>query len=580
MRSNIIKAIKSRFKLNFTKRTKNYPYSQVFSRLVLALLLNLVILLLTIVIFVLFFNNHLLNPSDLAVFLKNYFYWLCFSWIFVCVALFALSFYKKVFRLAVVILTIMIVGQLTFIKLSPVKIVQAVGYRIFNFLEMFQNRQKSVENIKYSLDQIKIIKNKRDANQEKSECDEQLALTKAKKCTYLVMTNLAHGTGFAIDPNHLVTNKHVIDGANSISTWVDMVETNLSLWNYAENADIAILKSEKPLFICNWADSDQIALAETLYAVGWPNSPDGDSSITRGIFSRYLATDEGPQFIQTDAAINPGNSGGPLLNQCGIVGINTGKVAWSEQDVPAEGFSFAISSNYAKTLVPDLITNGDIKELPVDLSQTEYSLQDQYFPQDEDQKQNSNNGERKVYIDPEVKESWLKARDVTREMEAYWQSHTADVDQVKLATLKDLIARMMAVVDTIVPKIENSQSLSEAEQDLLAQWNEMYKQAIVLEGELHGRDYSQGYYHYQCENNSCVAKEGRGMDSCDSGEDCLPEYHYECQNMACTLIKGEGENNCSSHKDCYYYQCNDNQCIKVEGNGTDECYLDWQCASQ
>lgn len=404
-------------------------------------------------------------------------------------------------------------------------------------------------------------------------CNEQQALAQAKACTYLVRTDQGHGSGFAVSDKYLVTNKHVIEQASEITTWTGQENIYLDLWAYSQDVDLAVLKTRdnsKKLTSCNWADSASIQLAETLYAVGWPNSPDGESSITRGIFSRFIQTDQGPLFIQTDAAINPGNSGGPLVNQCGIVGINTAKIVWSEQNVPAEGFSFAIAANYAQSQVQELVEQGSVKELPVkDLSQTKYTPQTMTPSQAPAQ--------TNFIIPEDVKQSWREASQATNEMDQYWQQHSAGVDQAKLEKLKDIIARMKAVIQIVLPKIEASKPLTQPEEQLIDQWNQMYQQALALEGQLHQRDYSQGYYHYQCQNNACALVGGRGFDGCQSANDCLPEYHYECSQMSCMVVEGAGENTCSSHDDCYHLVCQDNQCKKQPGDGTDQCYWDFQC---
>lgn len=78
-----------------------------------------------------------------------------------------------------------------------------------------------------------------------------------------------------------------------------------------------------------------------------------------------LKAQEGPEFIQTDTAINPGNSGGPLIDSCGVIGINTAKISWSDPNTPTQGFGFAIAGNYAKLVINSLLANGKIYTLPI-----------------------------------------------------------------------------------------------------------------------------------------------------------------------------------------------------------------------
>jgi len=65
-----------------------------------------------------------------------------------------------------------------------------------------------------------------------------------------------------------------------------------------------------------------------------------------------------PNAIQTDAPINHGNSGGPLLDSAGrVVGINDQIESGGTVDGNV-GVGFAIASNTAKTIVPQLLANG------------------------------------------------------------------------------------------------------------------------------------------------------------------------------------------------------------------------------
>ena len=186
----------------------------------------------------------------------------------------------------------------------------------------------------------------------KSNCDEQESLNQAKNCTYLIYRDDdGYGSGFGVKPGFIVTNMHVVESANKIVTF-DGDEIPLTLWGYSEDDDIAVLKSDKDTDNCIWSNSGQLNIAETVYTVGWPFTPEGESSVTKGVFSRILEFEDDPtQYLQTDAAINPGNSGGPLINKCGVVGINFAKISWNDEITPMEGYGFALASNYAKPII-------------------------------------------------------------------------------------------------------------------------------------------------------------------------------------------------------------------------------------
>ena len=196
-----------------------------------------------------------------------------------------------------------------------------------------------------------------------AKCYEQDAIQKAKASTHLVgqydrKDNLvSYGSGFAInDPatNGLViTNYHVIEGTKTIKVWIgyDGKEwINASVFAAYPDQDIALLKVDYNFFWkSDLLDSDKLKPAETLYAIGWPNDPTGEATITKGIFSRRIS-EEGFDIIQTDASINPGNSGGPLINACGVIGMNTAKLTWSDNSTPAEGTGYALSSKYIDSI--------------------------------------------------------------------------------------------------------------------------------------------------------------------------------------------------------------------------------------
>ena len=63
-------------------------------------------------------------------------------------------------------------------------------------------------------------------------------------------------------------------------------------------------------------------------------------------------------ILQTDAAINPGKLRGPLLDTAGnVVGINTAIIG----QAGSVGIGFAIPSETARRIIPDLITFGYVR---------------------------------------------------------------------------------------------------------------------------------------------------------------------------------------------------------------------------
>jgi serine protease Do len=104
-------------------------------------------------------------------------------------------------------------------------------------------------------------------------------------------------------------------------------------------------------------DSDAIRVGDWVVAIGNPFGL--ASSVSAGIVSaksrEIRPISPYDDFIQTDAAINPGNSGGPLFNTKGeVIGINTAIVGGGS------GIGFAVPSNIAKALVPQLEKEGTV----------------------------------------------------------------------------------------------------------------------------------------------------------------------------------------------------------------------------
>jgi len=167
------------------------------------------------------------------------------------------------------------------------------------------------------------------------------------------------GSGVIISPDgYIVTNNHVIDGADSIQVTLYNNKTYTAIIVGRDpDTDIALIKIKaKNLPTIKFGDSDNLRLGEWVLAVGNPFNL--TSTVTAGIVSakgRSLDMDGGyklESFIQTDAALNMGNSGGALVNTKGeLVGITSAIVSPTGT---YSGNSFAIPVNIVKKTVDDL----------------------------------------------------------------------------------------------------------------------------------------------------------------------------------------------------------------------------------
>jgi S1-C subfamily serine protease len=168
------------------------------------------------------------------------------------------------------------------------------------------------------------------------------------------------GSGWIIDENGIiVTNSHVIDGAESISVTLDDGRTftvDINTVAIDPLRDLAVLRIDADnLPAVDSGDSAALRVGDWLVAIGNPLGL--GISAKEGIVSRLdvSLTVDGQTMhglIETSAAINPGNSGGPLLNMKGeVIGITSAKVS----SVGVEGLGYAISIDYAMPIIEGLI---------------------------------------------------------------------------------------------------------------------------------------------------------------------------------------------------------------------------------
>lgn len=211
------------------------------------------------------------------------------------------------------------------------------------------------------------------------------------------------GSGVIITSDgEIVTNNHVISGANSIKvTTSDGKSYTAKVVGTDSKKDLALIKLEnasglKPAALGN---SDGVKVGDTVVAIGSPEGLTG--TVTSGIVSALsrdvtVSTDEGQsqsqggrggdgnwpfqfggqQFngdtgtstttykaLQTDASLNPGNSGGALIDAGGnIIGINSAMYSAaadsSSSDAGSVGLGFAIPINTVKADLATLRAGG------------------------------------------------------------------------------------------------------------------------------------------------------------------------------------------------------------------------------
>tara|TARA_B100000029_G_scaffold181790_1_gene179448 strand:- start:3508 stop:4923 length:1416 start_codon:yes stop_codon:yes gene_type:complete len=172
----------------------------------------------------------------------------------------------------------------------------------------------------------------------------------------------ALGSGFIIDKKGIVvTNNHVIQGAEDILVSVNGIEYGAKVIGKDPYMDLAVLKidSNEKFIPVNFGDSDKARVGDWVIAIGNPFGFGG--TVTSGIISsrnRDIGLTRYDDFIQTDASINQGNSGGPLFNLEGkVIGINTAIIGQSG----SIGIGFAIPSNPASNVINQLIEFGETK---------------------------------------------------------------------------------------------------------------------------------------------------------------------------------------------------------------------------
>ena len=189
----------------------------------------------------------------------------------------------------------------------------------------------------------------------------------------LQKSHVPDGAGSGIiwdDKGHVVTNFHVINGADDLAITLGNMTVPAKVIGTEPRKDIAVLeikspqalkylKSYKPFDIVHLND---LIVGQKAIAIGNPFGL--DHSLSKGVISALGRQVPGiggvtiHNMIQTDTPINPGNSGGPLLNSAGqLIGLNT--MIFSRTGASA-GIGFAVPADDIQRIVTQIISHGRV----------------------------------------------------------------------------------------------------------------------------------------------------------------------------------------------------------------------------
>ncbi len=187
----------------------------------------------------------------------------------------------------------------------------------------------------------------------------------------LIGQYIAGGAGSGViisEEGFIVTNHHVIDGANTITVRLnDGEEFPATLIGSDEQTDIAVLwidAGDYPLTVATLGSSFDLVVGEDILAIGNPLGSLG-GTVTEGMISATAreinVSGVNMTLLQISAPINPGNSGGGLFNLAGeLVGVVNAKMSSEE----LEGLGFAIPVDTAYEVILELIHYGYVRGRP------------------------------------------------------------------------------------------------------------------------------------------------------------------------------------------------------------------------
>lgn len=154
----------------------------------------------------------------------------------------------------------------------------------------------------------------------------------------LSFDHFTSGTGFFIDPKHIVTNYHVVKGCQDIRVRGAITPSYVRLKAIDSDFDLALLESSRPAQnVAYIRNSSGVQTGEPVTVMGYPleHGLNGDYLIKEAEVLELDSTYDGVERIHFTDTVEKGNSGGPLIDAQGsVIGIIVGKMNFffAEQD--------------------------------------------------------------------------------------------------------------------------------------------------------------------------------------------------------------------------------------------------------
>ncbi|HVY34398.1 MAG TPA: trypsin-like peptidase domain-containing protein [Caulobacteraceae bacterium] len=145
----------------------------------------------------------------------------------------------------------------------------------------------------------------------------------------LVESGGGHGSGVLVSSDgYVLTDQHVVGAEKFVKIrWSDGLEGLGEVVRSDRRRDVALIKTDARGRLPLALRAQPPEPGATVFAIGAPEDPKLQSTVTRGVVSAANRIVDGFSFIQSDVTVNPGNSGGPLLDEDGkVLGLTDWKL--------------------------------------------------------------------------------------------------------------------------------------------------------------------------------------------------------------------------------------------------------------